>query len=659
MNDIDVRKLAPMKEVGADISATEHEERINALLEGLDDPVDSIPSALRDRDRWMVHKADKVPVSVVTQSSANWQKPEQHSSYEKARKYCEEHDGIQGVSFVFPDDGSIVCVDLDGCIDEATGTTAEWANEIVAEIDSYTEVSPSGTGLHIFAKGEFGNWSNKSSKDHLPVSVEVFSCSKKNSTVTGNHVPGTPNDLQNRTDKVTTVFQRYCGNTPSNNSDVAVIKRAISDTDIPVSEFKKMLNVVDPDDYTTWMDVCFALKNLSLQYGDLECREMFHEYSKQSSKYSNQDCDRKWDNGSDAHGDITYKKLIHLAQEAGYELPKKQPAEKKVGIDYFTLVDLDSEDIKPIKWTVDGILPEGLAILSGAAKQGKSFLGLMLSFCIATGTKFMGKYDVRKGSVLYLALEDGKRRLKERSSSMLAGLGVSSPSNLYMAIDYPTVDRNGIQEMERFLQNHDDCSLIVIDVWTKFKSNKSKAQGTIYDHQYDELASVKKLASDYGITVLLIHHSNKGTHEDVLSSISGSTAMSASPDTTILMDRARSSAQAVLRISGRDIEWQDINMEFDSNTMLWMPSSTLAKPVKQSLQDEIIEVLNKSDKPLSIDEIHKQYETLHGEKSRDTVSKSCQRAFDRGELQKNDNSRPVRYLIPPSSISIKDGFVQQ
>jgi putative DNA primase/helicase len=62
--------------------------------------------------------------------------------------------GYDGVGLVLCSGDPFTGVDLDGCRDSETGMIAAWAAEIVRELDSYTELSPSGSGLHVLVKGK-------------------------------------------------------------------------------------------------------------------------------------------------------------------------------------------------------------------------------------------------------------------------------------------------------------------------------------------------------------------------------------------------------------------------------------------------------------------------------------------------------------------------
>src|SRR5215203_2724372 len=80
----------------------------------------------------------------------------------------------------------------------------------------------------------------------------------------------------------------------------------------------------------------------------------------------------------------------------------------------FTAAELLAMELPPIRWAIPDILPEGVTILAGRAKIGKSFLAYGWCIAIATGSYALGRVPVGRGDVLYLALEDNKRRLQKR-----------------------------------------------------------------------------------------------------------------------------------------------------------------------------------------------------------------------------------------------------
>lgn len=122
---------------------------------------DAVPAVLRERRQWVVWKLvvreiGKKPTKVPYQpggAAASSTDPSTWHSFEDVRA-AYEAGGYQGVGFVFSSNDEFVGIDLDGCRDPATGTLAPWAQAVIARFATYTEVSPSGTGVHLIAAGE-------------------------------------------------------------------------------------------------------------------------------------------------------------------------------------------------------------------------------------------------------------------------------------------------------------------------------------------------------------------------------------------------------------------------------------------------------------------------------------------------------------------------
>jgi putative DNA primase/helicase len=149
--------------------------------------VESIPGELRVRPQWVVWKAggdkpDKVPYSARTGRRASSTDLLTWSTFQEALEAYESGE-YAGVGFVFSSADPYTGIDLDDCVD-GDGEIALWALEIVRYFDSYTELSATGTGLHVIVRGEIPN--------RRKGAVEVYS-SKRYFTVTG-HVVGVSGD---------------------------------------------------------------------------------------------------------------------------------------------------------------------------------------------------------------------------------------------------------------------------------------------------------------------------------------------------------------------------------------------------------------------------------------------------------------------------------
>ena len=121
-----------------------------------------IPAELRALAQWVTWRLEtrngkltKVPYNPRTGTRAASDNPRTWGSFEAALRAFELGPGrYNGLGFVFSDADPYVGVDLDKCRHPETGAVEPWAVEIVRRLASYTEVSPSGTGLHIIVKGQ-------------------------------------------------------------------------------------------------------------------------------------------------------------------------------------------------------------------------------------------------------------------------------------------------------------------------------------------------------------------------------------------------------------------------------------------------------------------------------------------------------------------------
>jgi putative DNA primase/helicase len=146
--------------------------------------VENIPEELRARPQWVVWRAvgdkpDKVPYSARDGLKASTTDLMTWSSFEEAHKAART-DEYDGLGFVFSSADPFTGIDLDGCVDPKTGAVAAWALEIVRYFQSYTELSTTGTGLHIIVKG-------LQVPNRRKDAVEVYS-SKRFFTITGHEL---------------------------------------------------------------------------------------------------------------------------------------------------------------------------------------------------------------------------------------------------------------------------------------------------------------------------------------------------------------------------------------------------------------------------------------------------------------------------------------
>ena len=213
--------------------------------------------------------------------------------------------------------------------------------------------------------------------------------------------------------------------------------------------------------------------------------------------------------------------------------------------------------MKPIEYCVDGLISQGLFVLVGAPKVGKSWLALDMCLSIAKGEKVLGK-ETLCGHAVYLSLEDSLIRLQNR----LYELTDEPSDNLNFAIMAESISNGLPEQIEYCRKRFDDLKIVVIDTLQKVR-NESESS---YSSDYKELSVLKSLADKLGIAIVLVHHTRKCSDSDPFNMISGSTGLSGCVDgSMVLIESKRGSRKAKLYCVGRDIENQEINVVFESS----------------------------------------------------------------------------------------------
>ena len=228
-----------------------------------------------------------------------------------------------------------------------------------------------------------------------------------------------------------------------------------------------------------------------------------------------------------------------------------------------TAEDLQNRMYEPTHFLIDELIPEGLHILAGAPKIGKSWLALWLCLCVAQG-QALWNFATTQGEALYLSLEDSFQRIQTR----LFDLTEDAPPTLHFAIMADTLKRGLEQQIEQFLAEHPTTKLVVIDTLQRVRGTGSDSN--LYANDYQDIGLLKKLADKRHIAILLIHHLRKLHDDDPMNMISGSTGLSGAADSAfVLQKNARSANAASLHCTGRDIPDRTLKLELGEDDHIW------------------------------------------------------------------------------------------
>ena len=210
---------------------------------------------------------------------------------------------------------------------------------------------------------------------------------------------------------------------------------------------------------------------------------------------------------------------------------------------------LQSTAYEPVSFVVDDLLPQGLHLLAGAPKIGKSWLALWLCLCAAQG-KPLWTFATHPCEVLYLCLEDSFQRIQSR----LFDLTEDAPPTLHFAVMSQQLHNGLVEQIGQFLKEHPQTRLIVIDTLQRIRTVGNDANP--YASDYRDIGVLKALADKHRIAILLV--------------ISGTTGLSGATDSNFVLRMSkRRENTATLYCTGRDIPYRELALEFDGEDHVW------------------------------------------------------------------------------------------
>lgn len=228
----------------------------------------------------------------------------------------------------------------------------------------------------------------------------------------------------------------------------------------------------------------------------------------------------------------------------------------------WTIAELLTWEFPDPAWTVPGLIPAGLVMLSGRPKQGKSFLGLQLANCVGHGLDFLG-HAVTPAKVLYLALEDSGRRIQDRLRQMKYG----PTGNVVVETEWPNMYDNGLGRLIEEVEQH-GFRLVVVDTFSRIAGRADQLDLSTMGELFGALQAY---AIRKDITLLVIDHQRKsnGHTADPVDDVMGSTGKTAPLDAVFGLYRKRGESEATLQWTGRDVEENSVKIRFDPDRLRW------------------------------------------------------------------------------------------
>ena len=229
-----------------------------------------------------------------------------------------------------------------------------------------------------------------------------------------------------------------------------------------------------------------------------------------------------------------------------------------------TMNGLLDQTFEPRPPVIDTLLYCGTYIFVGPPKIGKSFLMAQIAWHVANGIP-LWDCPVRKGEVLYLALEDDYARLQGRLSRMF---GEEGTDNLLLSIRAGTLTGGLMTELEQFMREHPNTRLIIVDTLQKIR--ETSGEQFSYGSDYEVMSKLKEFSDRHRICILVVHHTRKMDAKDSFEMISGTNGIFGAADGAfVLQKKRRTDAEAVLEITGRDQPDAKLTIEFDLERCIW------------------------------------------------------------------------------------------
>src|SRR6185503_13624133 len=494
---------------------------------------------------------DKPQYGLSSQTTRGWS-----SFHDAMRAYQRQPYKFAGVGYLMTGAHGLVAVDLDHCVKD--GEIAPWAAEVVAKLDSYTEVSPSGNGLRIMLEGEIErDWTNHER------GIEVYGgLDARFVTITGAKVegssprvrkprPGAMDEITARYRKAKTSAQVQDLHLPPLLGDDELPD--LDDIDLPPHAKNFLVDGPGPaDDRSRLMfATAIALRQSGLSHQQiLSIMEANEHFMEAAMDHRKQDYDKTlrylWDHHCKA-GVARAEELrqLDLAQfddmdlsegvqdeQEGAAMRDSTPDRGQSVADDFEALEDDFSDLlsapppKPVKlprftplpaatfmqrkpgsWIIKGVLPKaGLVLVYGDSGAGKTFLVLDLVGAVARGADWR-EHKVKRGRVVYVVAE-GASGFQKRLAAYCQFNGID-PEDLDLLVipDVPNlIDKGHMKELIPALKKAGPVAVVVIDTYARAMAgaNENDAKDT-----GQAVAHCDLIHRTTGALVMLVHHSGK------------------------------------------------------------------------------------------------------------------------------------------------------
>jgi hypothetical protein len=261
---------------------------------------------------------------------------------------------------------------------------------------------------------------------------------------------------------------------------------------------------------------------------------------------------------------------------------------------------LKAMTFQPIKYVVPSLIVEGLTLLAGKPKIGKSWLLMHTAIAVARGGFTLGDIHCAEGNVLYCALEDNLRRLQSRMTKLL-GIAQDWPARLDFKCEMPRLANGGIELIRDWIKSKPLPRLVVVDTLAMVRPPRKRDE-TNYEAYYAAVLELRKLANEMGVAIVLVHHQRKADSDDAFDTVSGTFGLTGAPDSVLVL-RRDTSGTVVLHGRGRDLTEIELAMQFDRDACTWRITGEAADVRRSAERDAVLTAIDEAGEPIGPNDI--------------------------------------------------------
>lgn len=524
----------------------------------------------------------KVPVHPVTLKPVDATRPTNGVPFDRALTALRKHPTkLDGLGFILGE--GIAGVDVDDCFKEDGSLDARGTRISDKFEDTYAEVSPSGAGFKVLVKVD----PELRVQGHKNNGIEVYS-ERRYFCITGQRLNGHASAVHNMHDAFIKLAKTHGASTKAapviGDKEEAPLDHNKPGTLEDLKRVRKALRRLSADDYETWQKYAAAMRRTFRHVEKLEHHafRVFVEWSSKSEKFNGEkDCRAKWDE-SDTSADnnpITIATILHDGKLA----VDQNNTERGVGRTYKLANEEDWGNLANVVVYINGILTQGMFMLTSAPKMGKTYLALMLAYCLSNGLKVWDREVHGRKKVALLLLEEGDEfnteeepgrmhpqdRIKRRLRDM--GYKPNEFKNVTFVYEIPPISDNGLEFIEKIVETHD---VTFIDSMAMLRAGaEERRELGIWNRDYEFVKPIQRIASKLGKAVIMLAHAAKGSDiRDAMDAVSGTQGLQAGVDAMWILQRADATDRERVRLftTGRDIPTLTHEIRWDGELRQWV-----------------------------------------------------------------------------------------